>query len=440
MPPKRKARPSVVEEDPPPAKRAARAREILAETQAEANGSGRVTRSRSNLSNLAKTTPTPKPKVVRSRSTTATPKAAKPRGNRSTRAPPKSPTKVVDISEAEEPVEEPIPVKPAKRGGRPPGIPARKLKVQSKRSPSPVQRPPSDTQSSLGRKSAEPDSDEDSVEPAENRKRIASPTSNKPSFRVERSPSLRISPATSSKVTLEQTATEQESDADSDEDPLLLTDKRPRPRLVTPVRTITTRAASTPRHILEVVVNTPSRRTRNLAAHHGSPSVRESEPPVAVPLTPPKPSVKPTDDLTRSSSLSPVSSESRDKDIDNPPLSSIAVPEPSSPKGKTTALPFNPILPLHHDLHPCLHAQKCAVLKALRTMPVMDPEVVANGEGRDATTNDIAFEQLRNLLRGTVDRGEGNSCFLTGPRGSGKTQVWMPVCEKHWYSHIVTVS
>jgi origin recognition complex subunit 4 len=38
-------------------------------------------------------------------------------------------------------------------------------------------------------------------------------------------------------------------------------------------------------------------------------------------------------------------------------------------------------------------------------------------------TNTVASQQLSDLLIGTVTRGEGNSCLLLGPRGSGKTRV-----------------
>lgn len=40
----------------------------------------------------------------------------------------------------------------------------------------------------------------------------------------------------------------------------------------------------------------------------------------------------------------------------------------------------------------------------------------------DEDTNE-ALQGLVNLLRGTVDRGEGNSALVVGPRGSGKTRV-----------------
>ena len=48
----------------------------------------------------------------------------------------------------------------------------------------------------------------------------------------------------------------------------------------------------------------------------------------------------------------------------------------------------------------------------------------------DVPANVLAHEQLSELLKGTVLRGEGNSCILTGPPGSGKTQVWY-LCLLH---------
>ncbi|KAJ7498892.1 hypothetical protein FB451DRAFT_1334485 [Mycena latifolia] len=41
--------------------------------------------------------------------------------------------------------------------------------------------------------------------------------------------------------------------------------------------------------------------------------------------------------------------------------------------------------------------------------------------GKDSA-NDIAVRQLSDLLKGTIVRGEGNSCLVLGPRGSGKTK------------------
>ncbi|TDL29491.1 hypothetical protein BD410DRAFT_679314, partial [Rickenella mellea] len=37
--------------------------------------------------------------------------------------------------------------------------------------------------------------------------------------------------------------------------------------------------------------------------------------------------------------------------------------------------------------------------------------------------NNIALHQLTELLKGSVERGEGNSCLIIGPKGSGKTRI-----------------
>lgn len=69
----------------------------------------------------------------------------------------------------------------------------------------------------------------------------------------------------------------------------------------------------------------------------------------------------------------------------------------------------------------CLHAQKRAILHALHypKTAVFD-KLDENGE---PSANAVALEQLEALLTGTLERGEGNSCLLIGPRGSGKSRV-----------------
>ena len=69
----------------------------------------------------------------------------------------------------------------------------------------------------------------------------------------------------------------------------------------------------------------------------------------------------------------------------------------------------------------CLHAQKRAILRALHypKTAVFD-KVDQNGE---PSANTVALEELTALLTGTLERGEGNSCLLIGPRGSGKSRV-----------------
>lgn len=81
-------------------------------------------------------------------------------------------------------------------------------------------------------------------------------------------------------------------------------------------------------------------------------------------------------------------------------------------------------LPLH--LHSCLNAQKRALLHTLQcsNRSPNDDDEEENNEEVEEETNDVAFQQLHKLLMGTVNRGEGNSCLVLGPRGSGKTRVF----------------
>jgi origin recognition complex subunit 4 len=64
--------------------------------------------------------------------------------------------------------------------------------------------------------------------------------------------------------------------------------------------------------------------------------------------------------------------------------------------------------------HPCLDAQKNAILRNLR-----DTSKLFDSLSSDSTS----IKQLEDLLMGTISRSEGNSCLLLGPRGSGKSKV-----------------
>ncbi|TFK75878.1 hypothetical protein BDN72DRAFT_756469 [Pluteus cervinus] len=76
-----------------------------------------------------------------------------------------------------------------------------------------------------------------------------------------------------------------------------------------------------------------------------------------------------------------------------------------------------PLLP--DRFHGCLRAQKLQILRASQRPSVGTP--AASDE--DPSTNEIASTQLKNLLDGTLSRGEGNSCLIMGPRGSGKSRI-----------------
>lgn len=83
-------------------------------------------------------------------------------------------------------------------------------------------------------------------------------------------------------------------------------------------------------------------------------------------------------------------------------------------------------------LFSCLDAQKRAILYALQRPSDAINDLESDGqEEEDIPTNATAFQQLTNLLIGTTLRGEGNSCLLLGPRGSGKTRVGCSLFSPH---------
>ncbi|KIJ20046.1 hypothetical protein PAXINDRAFT_107733 [Paxillus involutus ATCC 200175] len=90
--------------------------------------------------------------------------------------------------------------------------------------------------------------------------------------------------------------------------------------------------------------------------------------------------------------------------------------------GDRTALqpPINLPKALPPHLAPCLRSQKRSILGALHSCSVSSEDSSDAGE---PSTNATAYTQLQDLLTGTVIRGEGNSCLLLGPRGSGKTTL-----------------
>ncbi|KIM33927.1 hypothetical protein M408DRAFT_5352 [Serendipita vermifera MAFF 305830] len=95
--------------------------------------------------------------------------------------------------------------------------------------------------------------------------------------------------------------------------------------------------------------------------------------------------------------------------------STMPVSQPVSPS--KNALPKT----LPEKFHRFIEPQKRLVMKMLRSPPFIDiaPPVLDERAPVEAT----AYHQLIDLLKGTCERGEGNSCLLLGPRGSGKTLV-----------------
>ncbi|PPQ98559.1 hypothetical protein CVT24_004050 [Panaeolus cyanescens] len=70
------------------------------------------------------------------------------------------------------------------------------------------------------------------------------------------------------------------------------------------------------------------------------------------------------------------------------------------------------------EIAKCLATQKLVVLQKLNTSALGPAEV-----GVSESINDTTSKQLLDLLRGTVERAEGNSCLILGPRGSGKSAI-----------------
>jgi origin recognition complex subunit 4 len=121
----------------------------------------------------------------------------------------------------------------------------------------------------------------------------------------------------------------------------------------------------------------------------------------------------------------PITNNLRSPSPASPPNEVITFPASSPSKkrfsSKQTHLPQE----MSPHLHPCLNAQKRAILRALHhDIPkALHDDDDDESEEDETSTNEIAFQQLTDVLTGTVTRGEGNSCLLLGPRGSGKTSV-----------------
>ncbi|KAI0716033.1 AAA ATPase domain-containing protein [Cerioporus squamosus] len=226
-----------------------------------------------------------------------------------------------------------------------------------------------------------------------------------------------------------------ENDGDeSSDDELLLTSEN-RPATPTPIRTSGSRIG-TPRMVLDSVgIRTPRHLLNSVKRSYGSPTPTGA-PARAAPLgTLRLPSAASGSPVKRNVPL-PPSSALRQRAL-RTPSPEPAPPPPVSPtriarkagaatpskrqrnlaSQRTDGLPRD----LPEDLHPLLERQKRAILRSLQQPPEID-EIEVYGEDYPPT-NTLAYEQLRDLLTGSVVRGEGNSCLLIGPSGSGKTQM-----------------
>jgi origin recognition complex subunit 4 len=84
----------------------------------------------------------------------------------------------------------------------------------------------------------------------------------------------------------------------------------------------------------------------------------------------------------------------------------------ASPYKSTMTSPCPKSLPSHLISH--FHAQKRTLLHALQNPPLVEYEKSPYYSAHDILTE---------LLKGTIERREGNSCLILGTRGCGKTRV-----------------
>ena len=104
----------------------------------------------------------------------------------------------------------------------------------------------------------------------------------------------------------------------------------------------------------------------------------------------------------------------------------VPLPYASANKGtKVTCSSFDRLpATLPGNLQPCLNVQKRVILRAFQRLADTTRDSKENvTEDGETTANAVVHQQVADLLAGTVTRGEGNSCLVLGPRGSGKTSV-----------------
>ncbi|PBL02589.1 hypothetical protein ARMGADRAFT_955041 [Armillaria gallica] len=98
-------------------------------------------------------------------------------------------------------------------------------------------------------------------------------------------------------------------------------------------------------------------------------------------------------------------------------------PPPTSPSKRSRTLINLASGSLPLQFHECLNSQKYAILHALRNMSNIQLEDNTEDDDGVDQTNTSTSQNLDELLSGTVERGEGNSCLLLGPRGTGKSMM-----------------
>ncbi|KAG8962721.1 hypothetical protein FRC03_003875, partial [Tulasnella sp. 419] len=181
---------------------------------------------------------------------------------------------------------------------------------------------------------------------------------------------------------------------------------------------------------------TTSRRTKALVSDS-----EEETPPSRVPVTSPTKTVtRPTERHSRNKKSDHLnkSEDGESHDADSQPISGpsqsniITSPSKTRIPGQTSTLTSLP-QSLPTSLHEVLHIQKDEIRRALLEPPVLSlpPDGISSptkgkGKGKEPikeSSTPQATDTLTALLKGTTERGEGNSCLVMGPRGSGKSRV-----------------
>lgn len=226
---------------------------------------------------------------------------------------------------------------------------------------------------------------------------FSTPTGNNSDKRLTRSQS-KASAVVHSKPPSGVLSSEQEDD-DRYEDESLLRKVNTRDR----PRTVSSKVSRLPRVFVEIVSpapRTPKHLTSKVAASPASPTPTRSR---VVRKYSPSPSLSQT---SPTKAVTPKRTRPLRMLVQRPALHAKQSSPPHSPSRYPPS---------------CLHAQKRAILHALHyPKTVVFDKVDENGE---PSANAVALEQLTAPLTGTLERGEGNSCLLIGPRGSGKSRV-----------------
>jgi len=183
------------------------------------------------------------------------------------------------------------------------------------------------------------------------------------------------------------------------------------PKFVSKLRHLASPAAASVRETLLRPPVTPSRRGNSDIMSSTMPK------PIPFPLTPskgrpPASSQKTLPQLLRAVPGTPTT-----------PGRSLKKLSPSKNSAGRSSAQLSKQLPkfLPPHLGPCLRLQQRAILASLKSSSHFF--VDDDGNDEQLSTNAATYRQLQDLLLGSVTRGEGNSCLLIGPRGSGKTSV-----------------